>query len=308
MKLSIGPVLFEWGRKGFIEFYRRMAHETPADILYIGEVVCSKRQNLDPDELLRLALEIRQLGKEVVFSTLGLVMTPEEVQTIGEIAHYARQEGFAMEANDMAAISLGEANKDKPGIPMVAGPHITTYNPETVDFLASIGVFRVVPPVELSQKSIQGLFGSLVTTPPLEKEVFAYGRLPLTFSARCYTSRAFHLPKVNCQFKCADFPDGMVAHTQEGQEFLVMNGTETMSGKLFNLAGQVDILREIGTHIVRISPQSRNMVEIVMIWKNLLDRKIDSIEAMARLTEANGGENFCNGYFFNQPGLDFVAM
>jgi hypothetical protein len=44
----------------------------------------------------------------------------------------------------------------------------------------------------------------------METEVFAYGRLPLAFSARCFTARHFNLQKDDCQFKCIEFPDGLL--------------------------------------------------------------------------------------------------
>jgi collagenase-like PrtC family protease len=43
----------------------------------------------------------------------------------------------------------------------------------------------------------------------METEVFAYGRLPLAFSARCFTARHFNLQKDTCEFRCLEFADGM---------------------------------------------------------------------------------------------------
>src|SRR3546814_4678787 len=41
----------------------------------------------------------------------------------------------------------------------------------------------------------------------METEVFAYGRMPLAFSARCFTARHRNIPKDNCQYVCMDHPD-----------------------------------------------------------------------------------------------------
>ena len=43
-KLSLGPVLFNWPSDIWRDFYYRMADEAPVDIVYLGEVVCSKRE------------------------------------------------------------------------------------------------------------------------------------------------------------------------------------------------------------------------------------------------------------------------
>ena len=297
MKIAIGPSLFEWGKKGIQQFYQRMAFETEAEILYIGEVVCSKRYHLDPHELVELANLLKPSGKEIVFSTLGLVMNEEEQTSLRQLVKEAGRLGQWLEVNDMAGMGVGE------GLPLVAGPHINTYNPETLAFLSRVGVKRVVLPVELSQK----IMSSIIAIDPLQRpeiEVFAYGRLPLSFSARCYTARAFKLSKSNCQYKCGEFPDGMIMRTQEKEKFLVMNGLQTMSERLYNLVQDLPTLTNMGVDILRLSPQSQNMKEIVAIWKDCMTGKIDGNDAMARLMELNGSEPFCNGYFHGEHGFN----
>ncbi|MEG3639943.1 U32 family peptidase [Magnetococcus sp. PR-3] len=298
MKLSIGPVLFDWGKNGFRDFYKKMAFETEADILYIGEVVCSKRYNLTPDEMVKLAEELKSSGKELVFSTLGLVMNEPEQQALRDIVAACKDLGIRYEANDMAAFYVGE------GQPAVAGPHITTYNPESADFLTTIGVDRIVMPVELSMDTVAMMIRK--SSVPAEYELFAYGKIPLTFSARCYTSRAYNLPKSNCQYKCGDFADGMVMRTQEGKPLLTVNGIQTMSDKVFNVVDEMDAMASGGVDIARLSPQSKNMVEVVALWKQASEGKISGQEARTKLIDMNNGQDFCNGYFHGRAGLDFV--
>lgn len=300
MKLAIGPLLFDWGKRGFSDFYRRMAHETEADILYLGEVVCSKRATPDPEELAALADELKGCGKELVFSTLGLVMTEGEMETIRRLFTLAGERGILVEANDLAAMGIGD------GHPLVAGPHLTTYNPETLDFLVSVGARRVVLPVELAGTVVGGIVGQR-TAREAQIELFAHGKLPLTFSARCYTARAYHLPKVNCQYKCELHPDGMEVKTQEGQPFLTLNGIQTMSDRPFTLIDRVEEVAAMGVDVVRLSPQSRGMVELTALWKARLAGELDGAEALARARELPGGEGgFCNGYWLGKAGLDFA--
>lgn len=300
MKISIGPVLFEWGKVALRDFYHRMAFETEADVLYLGEVVCSKRQHLTPDELLELAKSLLPSGKEIVFSTLGLVMSDEEQVEIHQFQARALELGIKLEANDMAGIGIGE------GHALVAGPHVNVYSAQTLDFLQSVGVVRMVFPVELPAASMAGIV-RVSREQPVEFEVFSYGRLPLTFSARCYTARAFRLSKANCQYKCGDFPDGMITRTQEGEGLLSVNGVQTMSEKVYNLIVEVPRLQEMGIQLVRLSPQSGHMGEVVSVWKGRLENRMDATEALARLAELNGVEPFCNGYFHGKPGMQYVA-
>ncbi len=304
MKIAIGPCLFEWGKKAIRQFYQQMAFETDADILYIGEVVCSKRNHLAADELGILAELLKPSGKDLVLSTLGLVMSEGEQLSLRQVAEQARRQSLWLEVNDMGGMGVGE------GQPLVAGPHINTYNAATVAFLARVGVQRVVLPVELAHSAMTAIMSNGTeeggpTRPQME--VFAFGRLPLTFSARCYTARAFQLSKSNCQYKCGDFPDGMLVRTQEQASFLNVNGTQTLSAQVFNLIQEVPHLHRMGVDVVRLSPQSQHMTEIVAIWKQCLDQRMEGREALARLLELNHGEPFCNGYFHGRPGLEFVV-
>lgn len=299
MRLSIGPCLFDWSKEVLRDYYKQLAFETEADVLYIGEVVCSKRYRMEPAELLELAQELSASGKEVVLSTLGLVMSEMEQVELRQIAALARNAALRLEVNDMAGMGVGE------GQPMVAGPHIMVYNPETLSFLKKVGVERVVLPVELSAKIMAGIMG---VEADVEVEVFAYGKLPLTFSARCYTARAFHLSKANCQYKCSEFADGMMVRTQDGEALLVVNGTETMSARVYNLVQDVEHLRQMGVSLLRLSPQSQNMKAVVQLWKERVTGRISGAEALARLGELNGGEPFCNGYFHGRPGLEFYSQ
>ncbi|MEO5345060.1 MAG: U32 family peptidase [Magnetococcus sp. YQC-9] len=298
IRIAIGPVLFDWGRSALKDFYRRMALDTPADVIYLGEVVCSKRQGLTLEDIEALAGEVTAAGKELVLSTLGLVMSDEEQNNLHRLKDLAVHLNLKIEANDMAGIGVAE------GYRLVAGPHVNVYNPQTLDFLCEVGVVRMVFPVELPEESIRGIVQA-PRTQPVEFELFAHGRLPLTFSARCYTARAFRLSKANCQYKCVDFPDGMITRTQEGEGLLTMNGIQTMSEKVHTLMADVPRLAPLGIDIVRISPQSQRMETIVAVWREALDGRLAPEEALERLGACNGGEPFCNGYFHGKPGMHF---
>jgi hypothetical protein len=114
---------------------------------------------------------------------------------------------------------------------------------------------RWLPPLEADRRLIETLHRSRPAG--VETEVFVFGKLPLAFSARCFTARHYNLNKDDCQFKCLDHPEGMTLRTREGQPFLTINGIQTMSAQTCNLLAQVPEMLAMGVEVVRISPQPR---------------------------------------------------
>jgi collagenase-like PrtC family protease len=132
----------------------------------------------------------------------------------------------------------------------------------------------------------------------VEAEVFAHGRLPLAFSARCFTARRYNLQKESCAWRCLEHPDGLPLNTREGQPFLALNGVQTQSAKVYSLARDIGSLREAGIGILRVSPQSRGTVEVL----RALRAACDGAPANG-FTEADS----CDGFWHGRPGLELVA-
>jgi len=295
MKLSLGPILYFWPREQVFDFYRQAA-KWPVDTVYLGEVVCSKRNALKLDDWLQIAEELADAGKEVVLSTLALLEAESELKRMHRIAENGR---FVVEANDMAAVNA-VANK----VPFVAGPHLNAYNHETLSLLHELGAKRWVMPVELSQESLQRIMDGLPAG--METEVFGFGRLPLAFSARCFIARAEGLPKDDCQLRCVDYSDGLMLESQDEQQFLAMNGIQTQSATTVSLLNEVAQLSEMGVAMLRLSPQSRGMEEVVALFAQALADGPDSGERQALLEPLAVGE-LSNGFWHGQAGMSRVG-
>lgn len=295
MKLALGPILYYWPRDTLIEFYRQVA-ESPVDIVYLGEAVCAKRHNFRLEDWLEVAEQLAASGKEVVLSTLALIESESDLKTL---RRQAENGSFTVEANDMGAVRLAT------GKPFVAGPHINTYNPQTLELLSELGAKRWVIPVEMSRDMLAGMIAH--KPQDMQTEVFAYGRLPLAFSARCFTARHYNLPKDDCQFRCLDHADGLTLKTRDGQPFLALNGIQTQSSKIYNLIAELDGMQQLGVDVVRISPQPLHTLEIISLFRQRLEGKLSAPEAEQKLSHLMSDEP-CDGYWHARPGLDQVRL
>lgn len=291
MNLILGPLLYYWSRDDVLAFYDEAKH-WPVTRVYLGESVCSRRHLLRLPDWLAVAEQLAAAGKEVALSTQTLIESESDLKTLRRIVGDGR---FLVEANEWGAVRL----LSEAGVPFVAGPTLNVYNPETLEVLAGLGARRWLPPVETSRAAL----ASLLERAPagMETELFAYGRLPLAYSARCFTARHYNLPKDDCQFRCLDHPDGLPLATREGAPFLTLNGIQTQSAGVYNLIGELPALRQLGIASLRLSPQSRHMGRVVEAFRAALAGESNAADALARIMPGPS----VDGYWHGRAGLEY---
>lgn len=294
MRLSVGPVLYHWDREQLFGFYREIA-ESLADIVYLGETVCAKRRSLRLGEWLDIARVLAARGKQVVMSTLALMEAGSEV---GQMSRLCRNGEFLVEANDAGAIGLLQENH----LPFVAGSSLNIYSARTLAWLQKAGLMRWVPSVEMSGEQLAKIVSAISSTGEVpEVELFAFGRMPLAYSARCFTARAHGLTKDTCDFVCGRYPEGMAADAQDGQPLFVLNGIQTQSSAVVNLLRLWPEAREAGVDVLRISPRPKGTVEILSRTRAALDDGTALILSdIVDLPE-------CDGYWHGRAGLEILG-
>lgn len=287
MRLSLGPVLFYWSRRKLLDFYAEMATQ-PLDIIYLGETVCSKRRALSLDDWIGLARELRACTRaELVLSGLALVEAASELSSLRRLCDNGE---LLVEANDMGAVQMLAER----GQPFVAGPALNLYNAHALVELLECGLQRWVPPVECSGRLLQDCLQQLdvLQIPRPEVELFAYGHMPLAYSARCFTARAENRPKDDCQFCCQNYPEGIPLLSQEAQPLFTLNGIQTMSAEVSNLLADYQSLATSGVDVLRLSPRNEGTSKIIGDFASVRDGALPPLAVSG-----------CNGYWHGRPGM-----
>ena len=294
MKLSLGALQYYWPRQTIFDFYEAMA-ASPVDIVYLGETVCSRRHELRLQDWIDIADLMRDSGKQAVLSTQVLLESGVEVSAMHKVTGNT---DYLVEANDMGAVQRLAGQR-----PFVGGMHLNIYNQPSLTWLASLGATRWVAPLEMKHQDLSALIQD--GPKDLQTEVFAYGRMPLAFSARCFTARQRNLPKDDCQFACMDHPDGLMLKTRESEDFLVLNGIQTQSARVHNLINELPRMQRMGVAVARISPQAQHTGEIVALFDAVRRGTLAPHDARTQLQPLVPDQS-CNGYWHGQPGLDLV--
>jgi collagenase-like PrtC family protease len=294
MQISLGPVLYNWPPEQWRDFYFRVADEAPIDVVSVGEIVCSKRSPFFAPYLPDVIERLENAGKQILLGSLILVSQRRERRQTDE---QVKVSGMMVEVNDLTCL------KSMDGRPHAIGPFVNVYNEASAAFHVQRGASRICLPPELPMKSIAVIASSL---PQAVFEVFAFGRVPLAISARCYHARVHKLAKDNCRFVCEKDRDGLVVKTLDDQDFLTINGVQTLSYTCTNLLGDIDALKESAVRSLRLSPQDCDMVAVARIFRDVIDGRDDAENGSRRLAELYPNVPFSNGFLHGKPGFSYA--
>ncbi|MEH6453067.1 MAG: U32 family peptidase [Psychromonas sp.] len=290
MKLALGPLLYYWEKQNVEAFYNQ-ALESEADVIYLGETVCSKRRELKTRDWINLAKELESNSdKEIILSSMALLEAPSEVKILRQICENGQ---FKVEANDLGAVQVLSENK----VPFVCGPAINCYNANVLKLLANKGMQRWVMPVELSRdwlsQTVQDC-QDLGIRDQFEIEVFAHGYMPLAYSARCFTARSENKAKDDCELCCIKYPTGRPTTTQEDQQVFVLNGIQTQSGYCYNLVNDIPSMQGLVV-VIRVSPNGNESFDTLKDYRSAINGQLCAVKLDSKE---------CNGFWHKIAGLE----
>lgn len=298
MRLSIAPVSTAWGKKDLKNFYEETA-ESPADTVFVGETICSKRDVLSLSDLEDIANLLRKHGKKAYYSSLALLTTEDEFERLRKVIPLFD----GVEANTIGILNLFE-KKDPSveGKELIIGPYLNVYNWQAAQYLMKFQPERIVAPFEIPHQSI----GDIIEKTNVSMEVLAWGHLPTAISWRCYSARSFDRQRENCKKICFQHPDGMLLKTVDDDDLFIVNGLQVLSAKTYCLIEQLDLLKSMKIKHLRIDASSDHGIEVVNIFNAALSDEISPQKAVEKLTPF-ASYGLCNGWFWKEPGWKYVA-
>lgn len=296
-KLTLGPIAYHWSADARRDFYARIADEAPVDEVYLGEVICSKRAPFHEADLPATIERLERAGKRVILSTLAEVMLKRERKATEDIAEMVSPE---IEVNNAAGLYARGKR------PHRIGPFMNAYNDATIAWMAGQGATHVCLPAEMPAPAIAAAAQAAVAL-GLGVEVQVYGRASLAVSARCYHARAHGRTKDNCQFVCEEDPDGMPLRTRDDRPILRVNGIQTLSESYVDLLPEVARLIADGVTHLRLMPQAVDMVAVAQVFRDVLDGRVPTGEADARLATLSGHAGLSNGFYHGTAGYRRIA-
>jgi collagenase-like PrtC family protease len=291
--LTLGPVLFNWPTQYWRDFYVRIADEAPVDHVSLGEVVCSKRQPFFSEVLPDVIERLERGGKTVMLSSLALPTLERELRYCASLADATQM----VEANDVSMIPHFA------GRPHAIGPLLNVYNEAGALFLSQGGARRIALPPELPMASIAAIAAAV---PDTAIEVWAFGRVPLAISARCYHARVHGRTKDSCQFVCEKDPDGLRVDTLDNEKFLAINGVQTLSHTYCNLIAEAREIGANGVSSLRLSPHTCDMVAVAQVFRDVLDDRCEPAHAMRLLRAIEPNAAYSNGFVHGTDGALYV--
>jgi len=291
MDLTVGPNFFFWEAETIRSFYQDLAARPVARVA-LGELICSKRLPFWRDEIPAAVEVLQTAGKEVALTTLALVTLKRERKLTSDLMDL----GLPVEVNDLSAlIHIPE------GRPFWVGPLVNVCNEGTLRWLIRRGARRICLPPELPLNSV-AVLARAGRDEGVPVEVWGHGRLPLAISARCYHARLHDRAKDSCQFVCGEDPDGRDVSTLDRQQFLTVNGVQTLSQSTASMALKVEALRSAGVSALRLSPQSRDFAAICGAYADRLSGEISATALVAMLRPIVPGGNLSDGFLSGPAG------
>jgi len=270
-QLSLAPLAYYWSKAETLAFYRDVM-AWPLDIVYLGEVVCARRNTMQLEDWLAIAEDLQAAGKQVVLSGLPLLESARERSAMSRLVYHAKKRGCLVEINDFSMINAMEH------APFIAGPHLQISHRDMLNQLHASGAIRFVASWDI-RKQVLAQYQQM-KAPALQTELCVWGRPEPTYPAHCLTgvsamhthSQAPHFES-HCEYRCELYPNGLPLATREHAPILHLNKLQAQGMKCLDLSTQLPEIFSLQVDVLRLQPQLHGMAAVVQGFDFARQRK-----------------------------------
>ncbi|MBO7342237.1 MAG: U32 family peptidase, partial [Clostridia bacterium] len=267
----------------------RAAVEGGADAVYMGMSAFNARiyaKNFTTEELAESIRLAHAYGTKVYIAMNTMVYDRELTDFLR-----AAEQAYLCGADALIVADLGGADAIRALIPidLHASTQIAWHNVNAARLLAERGFSRMVAARELSAENLK----TLVTTSPIETEVFVHGALCVSHSGQCLFSSIVGGRSGN-RGECAQ-PCRLPYRAGKGQN------QYPLSLKDLSLAEHLSDLCQMGVASLKIEGRMKSpeyVRDVTRIWRRLLDESRNATkDEMVELAEIFSRGGFTDGYY-----------
>lgn len=274
----------------------RAAVKAGADAVYFGGTLFNARMNAKNFTREDIAEAVRFCHANGVkaYVTFNTLLTDRQMKDALSFAEFLyRAEVDALIVTDLGLISL--LRRYLPDFPLHASTQLSGHNADAANYLADMGLTRMVCARELSEENLK----LLCRESRIEIEAFVHGALCVSHSGQCLLSAMLGGRSGN-RGECAQ-PCRMAY----GNSYPLSLKDNCLAGHLRSLVGA-------GVASLKLEGRMKSpdyVAAVVSVYRRLLDEGRDATAAeIADLAAVFSREGFTDGYFTGQIGKQMLGV
>ena len=253
------------------------------------------------------AIKYAHLYGVKVYVTINTLIYEDEIDSFLEYVKFLYQNNVdAVLMQDLGMINL--VRKIYPNLEVHASTQMHNHNIEGIKYLHDIGVKRVVLARELSLQEIKDI------GVPIEKEVFVYGALCISYSGQCLMSSCL-LNRSGNRGECA----GMCRlpyKLYENNQYIETDGEYLLSPKELNVLTNLREVLDSGVDSLKIEGRMKSpeyVAYVTRLFRRLIDNYYNNEvmnitdEEMINLKKLYNRE-FTLGHLFNEKNYNLMNI
>lgn len=283
MKYVIESPNFNTSYKEIYEKFRSIS-KTKADEIHIRDTTC-KRRDLSLKDYKNIIRLLKKNNKKVILGTFPFeCFEDKKIQPLERLVDY-------IEINH-----IGVLEQIKKDTRIISGPYLKLYNKKDISIFQEHNLQRIVLPYVITKQEFLKLSQEI----PIQKELFSYGRVPISLGWDCFIAKNNKNNRVNCKKECMKPEEKFTIMSLDGKPLFRLLGPVVSSHHIYNITNELHKIGAPGYMRINI-----NHLQNTSEFHKRIDKYIKNIEKQKNMEEKN--INCCNGIFYSKtPGYKFL--